>query len=217
MKTRRNLASAGGFSLIELLVAMSVFSFMLLIISTGFIGIIKINQSTNASRLTQQSARLIIETLERKLRASSQVVITPDANPLNYGLFSQLCLFDDSQYTEYIVDTNGDLRQGTLSSLGSSCPAQTQATLNGWNKINTHSLSSGATDGVKVRRFLPTATAASGSDGGLVTIQLSMTGQGVADADLNPAKTSCLPKSGSQFCSVTTLITTAVLRGGTQR
>ncbi len=201
--------------MIELLVAMAVFSFMLLIVSTGFIGIIKINQSTNASRLTQQSARLIIETLERNLRASSQVVVTPDTT---YGAtLTRLCLFDDSQYTEYVVDTNGDLRQGTIPSMGGTCPSQTQPILNGWNKINTNNVTSGATDGVKVQRFLVTTTAVGGIDGGMVTIDLSMTGQGVQDTDLNSAKTSCLPKAGSQFCSVTTLTTTAVLRGGTQR
>ena len=211
MKITRSLTSAAGFSLIELLVAMAVFSFMLLIVSTGFIGIIKINQSTNASRLTQQSARLIIETIERKLRASSQVVVTPQNSML-----SRLCLFDDSQYTEYAVDASGNLRQGTLPSLGSTCPAL-PGDLSDWSTINTNNVSSGATDGVKVQRFLPSATAGPGVDGGLVTVQLSMTGQGVNDADLNPAKTGCLPKAGSQFCSVTTLTTTAVLRGGTQR
>lgn len=212
MKIPRSVTSGGGFSLIELLVAMAVFSFMLLIVSTGFIGIIKINQSTNASRLTQQSARLIIETLERQLRASSRVVVTAETSTLN-----RLCLFDDSQYIEYAVDASGNLRQGTIPSLGNTCPPQNATTLAAWSKLNTNNISSGATDGVKVQRFLPTTTASSGTNGGLVTVQLSMTGQGVNTTDLNSTKTSCLPKPGSQFCSVTTLITTAVLRGGTQR
>ena len=211
MTTNRSLTPAAGFSLIELLVAMAVFSFMLIIISVGFIGIIKINQSTNASRLTQQSASLIIDTIERQLRSSSQVVATPN------GALGRLCLFNDSQYSEYMVDAYGDLREGTIPSLGLICPNQTAATLASWQRINTNNVASGATDGVKVQRFLPTATALPGSTGGMVTVELSMTGQGVSASDLNPAKTSCNPQPGSQFCSVTTLITTAVLRGGTQR
>jgi prepilin-type N-terminal cleavage/methylation domain-containing protein len=214
MRIPRSFASDGGFSLIELLVAMSVFSFMLIIISVGFIGIIKINQSTNASRLTQQSARLIIDTVEKQLRASSQVVITSQNSTL-----SRICLFNDSQYTEYGVDSNGNLRQGALASLGATCPPIPTApgVLATWSTLNTNNVASGATDGVKVRRFLATATAGPGTDGGLVTVELSMTGQGVNDADLNATGTGCLPKAGSQFCSVTTLMTTAVLRGGTQR
>jgi|GEM_PF-2477667 len=215
MKIPRSLTSEGGFTLIELLVAMSVFSFMLLIVSTGFIGIIKISQSTNSSRVTQQSARLIIDTLERQLRASSQVVITPDLS--SGGMLSRLCLFNDSQYTEFMVDSSGNLRQGTLASLGATCAAPTLAVLATWSTLNTNNVSSGATDGVKVQRFLQTATAAAGTNGGMVTMELSMTGQGVNPSDLNSAKTGCKPGPGSQFCSVTTLATSAVLRGGTQR
>jgi prepilin-type N-terminal cleavage/methylation domain-containing protein len=213
MSTPRSLIVGGGFSLIELLVAMSVFSFMLLIVSTGFISIIKINQSTNSSRLTQQSARLIIDTLERKLRASSLAVVTPDS--ASSGMLGRLCLFDESQYIEYMVDTSGNLRQGTLASLGATCDAPTPAVLATWSTVNTNNVSSGATDGVKVRRFLPTATAVSGTNGGMVTVELSMTGQGVNDSSLNSTKTGCSPGPGSQFCSVTTLVTSAVLSGGT--
>lgn len=212
MKLPRYLKDMVGFTLIELLVAMSVFSFMLLIVSTGFINIVKINQSTNASRLTQQSARLIIETIERQLRVSSQVAVASVDS--SYG---RLCLYNNSEYLEYFVDSEGNLRQGTVPNLAACDTIPTALLLSSASKLNTNNVASGATDGVKVRRFLVSSSAASGSNGGLVTIVLSMTGQGVNDSELNATKTGCNPGPGSQFCSVTTLTTSAQLRGGIEQ
>ncbi len=214
MKLPSYVKDAVGFTLIELLVAMSVFSFMLLIVSTGFINIVKINQATNASRLTQQSARLILETIERQLRVSSQVVVAVDATDPNYG---RLCLYNNSEYIEYFVDTAGNLRQGTVSNLAACDTAPSPSLVSSASKLNTNNVASGATDGVKVRRFLVSTSAIPGSNGGLVTIELSMTGQGVNDSELNATKTGCKPGPGSQFCSVTTLVTSAQLRGGTEQ
>jgi prepilin-type N-terminal cleavage/methylation domain-containing protein len=46
------LTNQAGFTMIELLMAMAVFSFMLMIVSFGFIQVVRIHQSGIASRAT---------------------------------------------------------------------------------------------------------------------------------------------------------------------
>jgi len=207
---RRHSAKASGFSLIELLMAMAVFSFMLLIISAGFIGIVHINQSTTASRNTQQNARIVIETIERQLRSASVVYVqmvpaTPPLIPANTQ--GRLCLMTESTYLEYVVQGD-NLTVGPVASLA-ACDAAAAPYIGTTSQLND--------SGVKVVRFVPTTTAIVGQNGGLASVELSMVGAGITLPELNSTYTACNPGPGSQFCSVTTLATTAALRGGADK
>jgi len=65
-----------GFTLVELLVAMSVFSFMLVIIVVGFVNIVHLHNEAIASNIAQDNARTGMDELVRGVRASSGVVST---------------------------------------------------------------------------------------------------------------------------------------------
>lgn len=71
-----------GFSLIELLVAMAVFSFILLIIVVGFINIVQLRNQALASNMAQDNARTAMNELVRAVRDSQGVVGAPTAGPL---------------------------------------------------------------------------------------------------------------------------------------
>lgn len=202
----RPYSSQQGFTLVELLVAMSIFSFMLLIVSISFIGIVHISQAGQASATTQHSARIISETIQRQLRSAETATVADDVSP---GI-KRLCLYYGSTWYEYAVDGAGDLRLGIIPS-AADC-ASTPA-LASWTQVNDANTT--------VRQFLPLVDVLPGQSGGLVTLKLSMTGAGISTSetviDAATSDVSCAPGPNNQFCSVTRLVTASQLRGGSTR
>ena len=80
----------GGFTMVELLVAMSVFSFMLLLIVMGFMNVVRLHNQAIASNDSQDNARGAISELVRAIRDSAGVV-TPVT-----GSATSLCLANAS-------------------------------------------------------------------------------------------------------------------------
>jgi prepilin-type N-terminal cleavage/methylation domain-containing protein len=70
-----------GFTLVELMVAMSVFSFMLLIIMVGFMNIVRLHNAAIASNVAQDNARIAMDDMVRAIRDSTGVVTTPPPGP----------------------------------------------------------------------------------------------------------------------------------------
>ncbi len=95
------LSDQRGFTLIELLIAMTVFSFMLLIISVGFINVVRIHNQALASNVAQDNARTAMDEIVRGVRNSKSVEnwhAMPDAS---------ICLASSSglEY-EYFLSVN---------------------------------------------------------------------------------------------------------------
>jgi prepilin-type N-terminal cleavage/methylation domain-containing protein len=65
-----------GFTLVELLLAMAIFSFMLLIMSAGVIRLIHFYQATLDVRATQQAAREVSDDLTEAARQSSLITVS---------------------------------------------------------------------------------------------------------------------------------------------
>ncbi len=76
-----------GFTMIELLIAMTVFSFMLVIIVVGFMNVIRLRNQALASNMAQDNARTALAEMVRAVRDSSGVVTPVAGTPA-----SQLCL-----------------------------------------------------------------------------------------------------------------------------
>src|SRR5579859_2625197 len=66
-------SKCSGFTLVELIVAMAFFSFMMAIISIGFIQITHIYQAGVSSRRTQEAGRSIMEDIAREVRSASAI------------------------------------------------------------------------------------------------------------------------------------------------
>lgn len=196
-------AAEAGFSLVELLLAMAVFSFMLLIITAGFINVVRIQQSGVASRSTQQSARLVLDSLMKDVRAASV------ARVRETGQNDALCLDTGGQTLEYAVDSNGDLRVASIGSLAASSACPVPVIDSSWRRLGDSP--------VKTTQFNVVGTDPVNSGLGTVMVTLTLVARSnldVLNTDPVLPGTRCEPGSGAQFCSVTTLSSTASLRGG---
>jgi prepilin-type N-terminal cleavage/methylation domain-containing protein len=82
-----------GFTMIELLVAMAVFSFMLLIIAVGFINVVRLHNEAVASNQVQDSANAAMQELVQAVRDSNGMdVAKSGVNPFNANFGTFLCL-----------------------------------------------------------------------------------------------------------------------------
>ncbi len=69
----RRSGSQTGFTLIELILAMTFFAFMLTLLSIGVLQIMKLYQADLSTRRTQQAARLVMEDLTRSIRSATSL------------------------------------------------------------------------------------------------------------------------------------------------
>jgi prepilin-type N-terminal cleavage/methylation domain-containing protein len=180
-------SGSAGFTLIELMMAMVIFSFMLLIIVVGFMNIVRLHNEAVASNQAQDSARAAMDELVLAVRDSGGVTA---AQP---GL---LCLASTTgQPTQYYVTANKTL------SRADGC---------GGLRVNTHQITS---DSVQVAEFLPEIV----TNGGVVRkaqVQLLLTiGSANGTTTGTGASLQCGPtQSERTFCSTVTLRSEAVQR-----
>lgn len=89
-------ASQKGFTIIELLLAIAFFSFILLFVLGGFIGINRQYTRGYTIKRVHETGRLIIEDIARSIRISnaSEVIYCPSANPecASAPTVNRLCL-----------------------------------------------------------------------------------------------------------------------------
>lgn len=90
-----------GFTLVELVLAMAVFSFMLLIISAGFLNVVRLQQSGTSYRNTSQGTRFGMEEIVRNTRDASAIIY-----PLS-GTDSRLCIVVNGSVRQYWVVLSG--------------------------------------------------------------------------------------------------------------
>lgn len=200
---RLRLGQQTGFTLIELLLAMAIFSAALLIVSAGFVNVVRIHQAGLASRSTQQNARLLLDDVTRTMRNSATVKPVAERIVSGVTVVSRVCFQNGSQILVYAVDTNGNLRQGTTTN--PNCPALVIGS--NWRTLNDSS--------VRVMQFTVDSTGRVGPGLGTAMVTMTVASNNNINA-LDPATnyTTCRPGAGSQFCAVTTVSSTATLRGG---
>jgi prepilin-type N-terminal cleavage/methylation domain-containing protein len=64
------MSSERGFTLVEFVVAMAVFSFMLIILVAGFLNVLALHNASVAQSGLQDNAQLLLATIEREIRDS---------------------------------------------------------------------------------------------------------------------------------------------------
>lgn len=102
-------SNSRGFTLVELLVAISVFVAAVTSISAIYIAIIRSQQKSNIQRLTQQDARYAIEAITREVRMATGGII----NGVNYP-----AIYIPNNRTLVITTTNyenGQVEQKTFN------------------------------------------------------------------------------------------------------
>jgi prepilin-type N-terminal cleavage/methylation domain-containing protein len=186
---RRVVAGEGGFTMIELLVAMSVFSFMLLIIVVGFINIVRMHNQALASGVAQDNARVMMDELVRGVRDSAGVTSPAPGIPS-----ATLCLANASGPQQYYYVNAGTLFRGD----GCTAPA------------NVRALSSSA---VSVTSFVATVESA-GAEIVKPEVKLALTvASNNGTTTGSGAGVRCGPTNAERtFCAVITLTSGAVPR-----
>lgn len=94
-RRKRNVVSQGGFSLIEVVVAMGVFSLLMAIVSVVFSGGFAAYRNTASSQKYLENAQYIMNDLVKQLRTSS--VISPAGDPGTNTSPVSITFFDYSQ------------------------------------------------------------------------------------------------------------------------
>lgn len=182
-----------GFTLVELIVAMAFFSFMLLLVSVGYLQINKIYQSGVASRRTQQAARAVHDDIAREVRAASSInVVSTD----------RLCV-EGHQTIDYVRNTDNSLDKRSYHGSCASPPAVfTETTLIGKD--------GNLSGNVVIREFKAEGIVNDLDEivSAIVTLQVTTGAEDFfTGAPCDPTKT------GTQFCATTKLTNTISLRG----
>ncbi len=174
-----------GFTLVEIVLAMAIFTFMLLVVSLAYINIARLYSASTAARNVQQNNRFAMEQISRVARTSKTA--TPSSSDSQVNLTS-ICFGASDLF--YVA--NGELRQAKVTSCSAS-PTSYQT------------LSS---PGVSVARMEADTSVA-----GTVTVRLWMTSRVDLLDTTNPSKLACKAGAGSEFCAINKLVTTVELRG----
>ena len=139
-----------GFTLIELIMAMAIFSLMLLIIVGGFINIVKLHNHAMALNSAQDNARSAMDQLTQAIRGSSPG-IQPDA-----GAGTTLCL-QTGPGVQVIFYVSGGVLYRANDCVNRLSPQPL---------TNTH---------VRVTDFKPVVVTTTGSAGSRYDVELSLT------------------------------------------
>jgi prepilin-type N-terminal cleavage/methylation domain-containing protein len=191
-------SNESGFTLIELIVAMAVFSFMLLIIVVGILNIIRFHDSAIASNVAQDNARTAMDEVVQAVRNSSQVNFDAATNP------GQLCLSRSAGSLAFYYVSGGVLYRRDNSCTNTSPTGASAITTGG-------TCSSGF--GVCVRDF--TATRRTSGSNVLkpeVDISITVGSSNGTTTGLGAATTCANNNAARQYCSVITLKSGAVPR-----
>lgn len=187
-----------GFTLVELIIAMTLLSFMLAIVSIGYLQIGKIYQSGVYSRRTQQTARSVMEDITREVRSATSIDIASN---------NRLCLKSVAGAVDYWRDNSDSLTKHTYTgSCGGSVPSGANTTV---------LVSTGANNlGLRATEFKNTALRVANNtltSGVQVTLQIAT--QATDLLDTSSGKAVCKPGAGSQYCATTELTNSVSLRG----
>lgn len=188
----RTPTKQAGFTLVEISLAMAIFTFMLLVVSMAYINIARLYNASTAARNVQQNNRFAMEQISRIARTSTEARWISGIG--NDGL----CLKSSVSGTQFFylrnIDGN-DLQKNELRQ-GSDCAVPTDA--------NSKVLSSPGTYAAK----MSVDTSAQGT----LTVSLWMVSRTDLLKNVN-SNLECDKKTGAEFCAVNKLTTTVELRG----
>lgn len=197
-KLRPPKFGSNGFTLIELMMALTFFSFMMVLISIGVIQIMKIYQAGVSSRRTQQAARLVMEDITREVRGTSTIPVPATTSPSA----NTLCLLRGNQpiYYERFSDGKFSKKTGAIS-----CSDLTGAT----ETVLVNPVSGNNELRMQAFKLHKIQDATTGRDTSLnITLVVSTGASDLLSGGV------CIPGiSGSQFCATTQLNNSVTMRG----
>ena len=186
-----------GFTIVEVLIATTIFSFAFGIITVGFIEIAQLYQQGVSIRTTQQSSKFILEEIVRTSRVASSIVTTPDSLLLRYpkpssGDSDRLTAVTETLYCFDSNNNNLILRYNNPTADCSSLSVSDgENMLEGEVVLLDYSLGSLGLRSAKIEIVL-----------------------GTGPDDLIEATNECKDEAGRQYCAVSTVYASVTARGG---
>lgn len=186
-----------GFTLIELILAMALFSFVLLIITTGFVNILHLYESGVAMGATQQNARFGLDDIVSEGHSAYQTTVigtTPD---------QQICLYEPGAMVQYYIGANSGLYKDSLPS-GTNC-----------NLLSAGGQVISSSDTMVVQ-MVASALPALYTPTQPQTLNLTLAiapSDAISQVTFVNGAPQCPLGIGSQFCSITLLNSTVSLQG----
>jgi prepilin-type N-terminal cleavage/methylation domain-containing protein len=192
--------SERGFTMIELLVAMAVFSFMLMIITIGVINVVKLHNQAVASNMVQDSANAAMQGLVQAVRDSHGIKRSV-ANPVNPLFGDLMCLQSNTGAAQaYFINSSNVLTRSNDCNNPTSATAKPQPFTAGTVVKATYFKATVDSTGPKITK---------------PEVQFSLTmasGNGIPTGATGP-NVQCINSNGfRQFCAVMTITSGATPR-----
>lgn len=189
----KKINKQAGFTLVEISMAMAIFTFMLLVVSMAYINIARLYNASTVARAVQQNNRFAMEQITRVARTSSKAEWVNVARAKNG---QGLCFGGSQLFYLRSLDAAADPYKNELVQASSCDNSDANA---------------------KVVSSLDTYAAKLETDGnpaaGTVTISLWMTARKDLLNTAGDSRLTCKTGAGSEFCAINKLTTTVELRG----
>ena len=214
-KLSRKKIGAAGFTILELMIASSVFAVILLVIAVGVINFTNSYYKGIISTETQSVARTIMADISQSIEFGESVNLN-----LSNGNVSGVCI-DNTMYVyvvgQQVTDSspNGSQNQGyhgiVTGNIGCSSLSALAPYLGSGSQGHSGSLPSGSRELLNQHMRLGVLNIT--SKGSLYTIQIRVIyGDNNLLTTTNWATDECISGAGSQFCAVSNLKTTVEQR-----
>lgn len=183
-----------GFTLVEISLAMAIFTFMLLVVSMAYINIARLYNASTAARAVQQNNRFAMEQISRVGRTSSSVKLVANQGDAKKGLCFKSSQGDQLFYL-HNLDNADDKKNELMQS--SSCTAPSSSNSQVLSSAGVYAADITMDDAVQ----------------GTVTINLWMASKTDLVRTDDGSGLKCSPGVRAEFCAINKLTTTVELRG----
>lgn len=190
----RQTTQQAGFTLVEISLAMAIFTFMLLVVSLAYINIARLYNASTAARNVQQNNRFAIEQISRVARISSEAQIVANQGQVVKGVCLRSKTGDQLFYLRSL--DAADVHKNELVQ-ASDC--------NYTSPSSPQTLSSAGAYAADM--------AVDTSVSGTMTVTLWMASKTDLVGTVDATGLQCKPGAGAEFCAINKLTTTVELRG----
>jgi prepilin-type N-terminal cleavage/methylation domain-containing protein len=200
-----------GFTIVELIIALTVFSLALVIALTGFITVVRIYRNSLAQRDSQVYARAVMDTIVRDARSAKSVEVV--TNPSNTNL-DDFCLDFGGSKERYFANISGTpptFAFGKVQYASAAVCAVNSASGLAGDVVGTLQYVTSYPK-VSLTQIKITPIVSSGKQIGMQITETVAYKPGSSLLDV--AQTSCTPGPGSEFCATTTLTSSVTFLGG---
>ncbi len=179
-------SNQGGFTLVEISMAMAIFTFMLLVVSLAYINIARLYNAATVARNVQQNNRFAMEQISRVARVSQKAAAANNGVCFSSGKGETLF---------YLKHLDGPSAANNVLVQSSDCG----------QPLDSNSVTLSSPNTYASRLEVDTLV------GNTVTITLWMASKtDLLNTATNP---TCASGAGSEFCAINKLTTTLEMRG----